>query len=276
MFFSEGIDYDINDVFDNRDATTIIDSTRDAIAAATRANVSIYGIDVRGLGAGLDDNIEIQSFPDDPSLGLGLQGAVQRSCASGRTACACWPTKPAASPSSTPTTSRRAFQRVVDENSSYYVLGYYPANDRRDGRFRKIEVHVANRPGRHGHARGAATWRRAARAQEAKLAGPNDATPELREAMSSPIPVSVAADGDDGERLQRAGQRTASVVISTLIGGRDLPLVEKDGMFKNDLEVAHDRRSTPKGKVFRRRSQHGEPDAQAGHACRASAPRGSA
>ena len=51
VYFSEGIDYDINDVFNNRDATTIIDATRDAIAAATRANVSIYGIDVRGLGA---------------------------------------------------------------------------------------------------------------------------------------------------------------------------------------------------------------------------------
>ena len=33
-----------------------------------------------------------------------------------------------------------AFQRIVDDNSSYYVLGYYPANDKRDGRFRKIEV----------------------------------------------------------------------------------------------------------------------------------------
>ena len=32
--------------------------------------------------------------------------------------------------------------------------------------------------------------------------------------------------------------KNGSVVISTLIGGRDLPLVEKDGMFKNDLEVA--------------------------------------
>ena len=53
VFFSEGIDYDITDPFNNRDATTIIDATRDAIAAATRANVAIYGIDVRGLGAGV-------------------------------------------------------------------------------------------------------------------------------------------------------------------------------------------------------------------------------
>jgi hypothetical protein len=32
-----------------------------------------------------------------------------------------------------------AFQRIVDDNSSYYVMGYYSTNERRDGRFR-IEV----------------------------------------------------------------------------------------------------------------------------------------
>jgi len=34
VLFSEGIDYDINDVFNNRDATTIMDATRDLIASA--------------------------------------------------------------------------------------------------------------------------------------------------------------------------------------------------------------------------------------------------
>ena len=60
VYFSEGIDYDINDPFGNRDATTIIDATRDAIAAATRANVAFYGVDVRGLGAGSETGIEVQ------------------------------------------------------------------------------------------------------------------------------------------------------------------------------------------------------------------------
>ena len=49
LFVSEGIDYDIMDVFNNRSASTLIDDTRDTIAAATKANVSIYGIDPRGL-----------------------------------------------------------------------------------------------------------------------------------------------------------------------------------------------------------------------------------
>ena len=40
----------------------------------------------------------------------------------------------------------KGFERIVRDNSSYYVLGYYPTNDRRDGRFRTITVRV-KRPG---------------------------------------------------------------------------------------------------------------------------------
>src|SRR5206468_5611018 len=73
---SEGIDYDINDLnpqagSNHRDASMILDETHDAIAAATRANVSIYGIDPRGLTDLGDESIEIGSFPDDTSLGIG-------------------------------------------------------------------------------------------------------------------------------------------------------------------------------------------------------------
>ena len=84
-----------------------------------------------------------------------------------------------------------AFRRLVEENSSYYILGYYPANDRRDGRFRRIDVRVG-KPGLTVRARRGYVAPRG-RAQDAKLAGPNDATPELREAMSSPVPVSGLA-----------------------------------------------------------------------------------
>src|SRR4030095_11949531 len=39
-----------------------------------------------------------------------------------------------------------AYDRIVRENSSYYVLGYYPPSNKRDGKFHKIEVQL-KRPG---------------------------------------------------------------------------------------------------------------------------------
>ena len=53
-----------------------------------------------------------------------------------------------------------AFDRIVTENSSYYMLGYYSTNDRRDGRYRKLEVRV-KRPGLRVRSRATATTRRA-------------------------------------------------------------------------------------------------------------------
>ncbi len=234
VFFSEGIDYDINDVFNNRDATTIMDATRDAIAAATRANVSVYGIDARGLLTGGDDSIEIGSFPDDPTLGLN-SSALLNEQRLGQDSLRVLADETGGFAAVNTNDIAGAFQRLVDDNSSYYVLGYYPANDRRDGRFRKIEVKV-NRPGVTVRARRGYVAARG-RVTDAKLAGPKDATPELREALTSPVPVSslpLAATA----AMFKGTAPNASVVVSTLIGGRDLPLLEKDGIFHNELEIA--------------------------------------
>ena len=58
LFISEGIDYDIYDVFEARDATIVRDEVRSAISAATRSNVSIYSVDPRGLTSLADEDIE--------------------------------------------------------------------------------------------------------------------------------------------------------------------------------------------------------------------------
>jgi hypothetical protein len=75
------------------------------------------------------------------------------------------------------------------------------------------------------------------RAAADRLVGPKDASPELREALTSPVGVSslpVAATA----AFFKGPEPNASVVVSTLVGGRDLPLAEKDGTFVNDLEFA--------------------------------------
>ena len=235
VYFSEGVDYDINDPFNNRDATTLMDATRDLIAAATRANVAIYGIDVRGLGAGTDDAIEIQSFPDDPTLGLN-SSALNDEVRMGQDSLRVLSDETGGFATVNNNDISGAFTRLVEENSSYYVLGYYASNERRDGRFRKLEVRV-NKPGLTVRSRRGYIAPRG-RVQEAKLGGSGDASAELRDAMSSPVPVSGLPLATTAS-VFKGPDRKGSVVVSTMIGGRDLPLVEKDGLFRNDLEVVH-------------------------------------
>jgi hypothetical protein len=235
VLFSEGIDYDIHDPFVNRDATTIIDSTQSAIAAATRANVAFYGVDVRGLGAGFETQSEIASFPADASLGL-TSSALHNETRLGQDSLRVLSEETGGFAVVNTNDVPGAFERLVQENSSYYVLGYYPTNDRRDGRFRRIEVKV-NRPGVTVRARrGYAAPR--GRAQAAKLAGPNEASEELREAMSSPIPVAGLVMATTASVFKGADNKGA-VVMSTTIVARDLALVEKNGTFNNDLELAY-------------------------------------
>jgi VWFA-related protein len=68
VLFSEGIDYDIYDVFNNRSAGTLMDRARDAIAAAQRANVSVYAVDPRGLAGAGDDTLASASSTGEPGI----------------------------------------------------------------------------------------------------------------------------------------------------------------------------------------------------------------
>ncbi len=106
LMFSEGIDYPILDVFDSRDASAILSDTRDAIAAASKANVNFYTIDPRGLNVMGDENMELGGFPADPLLQHQPAGVRERTAAGGRQPQACWPSRRAASrPSSATTTA---------------------------------------------------------------------------------------------------------------------------------------------------------------------------
>jgi VWFA-related protein len=249
VLFSEGIDYDINDVFNNSNATTIIDSTREMIAAATRANVALYGVDPRGLTSGMEDNIEIQAFPDDTSLGLG-QGALFNEVRLGQDSLRVMADETGGFASVNRNDFASAFQRIVDDNSSYYVMGYYSTNDRRDGRYRKIEVRLNNKPGLTVRARKgyAAPRGRAPETKNTAAAGPNASSPELREAIESPLPLTGLPIAMTAAVFKGPAPK-GSVVVSTLIAGAAIPLVEKEGTFRNDLEVQVIA-SDEKGKVY--------------------------
>ena len=146
VLVSEGIDYDIYNTFDNNSAASdILNSTRDAIAAATRGNVSIYAVDPRGLMTPGGDLIESSGVAgDEPNLGLGVQSAMEELRLSqdslrelsDETGGIAFVNR---------NNVDEAFDRIVAENSSYYVLGYYPSNDKRDGRFFMLSVRRSRR-----------------------------------------------------------------------------------------------------------------------------------
>jgi VWFA-related protein len=239
VMFSEGIDYNIYDIMtiDNSGATeasSVIDATRDMLAAATRANVAIYGVDPRGLGASFENFADVQSFPDDTSLGLN-QSALFNEVRLAQDSLRSMSDETGGFAVVNRNDFTNAFQRIVDDNSSYYMLGYYSSNDRRDGRFRKIEVRLKNQPGLVVRARKGYVAPRG-RAPETKAAAKDGPSPELKEVLESPLPLPGLPLAVTAAVFKGAAQK-GSVVISTFVHGGSLPFTEEKGMFKNDLEI---------------------------------------
>jgi VWFA-related protein len=232
LLFSEGIDYDITDVIRQYDApgnsaSAILSDIRDTIAATARSNVSIYAIDPRGLSTGTEDAIGVTDFADNdtqnsggssrPGIGLGsLRNELQLSQDSLRTL--------ADESGGFAAVNRNdfagVFDRIVKDNSSYYVLAYYPPTDKKGGKFHKIEVKMT-RPGLVARSRrGYVSAKPSAAPKNTKTGG---MTPELFEAMSSPIPVSGLTMRAFATPFKGTAPN-ASVLVGVELVGRDLTL----------------------------------------------------
>jgi VWFA-related protein len=234
VFISEGIDYDITDVFNNRAASTIIDEMRTTIGAAARSNVTIYAVDPRGL-TGYDDAIETGQFadqrprtaqddPDNPAatqprVGIGpggLRNELQLSQDSLRTIAE--ETNGFAAVNSNDLAS--AFDRIVGDNSTYYVLAYYPPSNKRDGKVHRIEVKTS-RPGV------AIRARRAYVAPTGNAPAPSEsyygASQVVSRALNSPLPTTGLAMRVFAAPFKDAAPN-ASVVLGVELRGRDLSL----------------------------------------------------
>jgi VWFA-related protein len=248
VMFGEGIDYNINEMFSDQitEAQTVIDATRDMLAAATRANVAIYAVDPRGLGGEFDELASIQSFPDDTSLGLGMSSIFNEVRLS-QDSLRVMGEETGGFAVVNKNSFSDAFQRIVDDNSSYYVMGYYSTNERRDGRFRKIEVRLPNRPGLTVRARKGYVAPRG-KAPDVKAAPKDGPTPELRDALESPLPLTGLPLALTAVVFKGPAPK-GSVVISTFVAGSMLPFADNAGMMKNDLEIVG-MATDDKGKAF--------------------------
>jgi VWFA-related protein len=229
LFISEGIDYDIEDVFNKRDASMIIDRTQELIKSASRSNVSIYGIDPRGLTDLGDQSIELNGLAagdaGDSALAdlnnRGLQNELRLQHNSLRTLAEETGGFAVINTNGFAT----AFDRIVQENSSYYVLAYYPPNPKRDGKYHNIQVRVS-RPGltvraRRGYASPSG------KPADTGLKPGSPMTVEVRDALQSPIPMS-------GLTMQvfaapfKGTPPNASVLLGVEMSGQNLRLSQGD------------------------------------------------
>jgi VWFA-related protein len=191
VYFGEGIDHELVDklVVDrpsiSQDVAAVRQSMRDAVAAATRANVSVYTIDPRGLSTGQEAAIGLPTVTSDPRSELdprrmndemNLSHLWMRAVTDETGGIPFLNTNDTAAP----------LARIIDDSSSYYIIGYYAPAGRRDGRFRRVEVSVT-RPSLEVRARKGYYAPGAGKDATAKADLKTSA--ELREAMRSPIPI---------------------------------------------------------------------------------------
>jgi len=238
LLISEGISYDIYDVFANSSAGLVMDLARDAAAAATRANVSIFAIDPRGLTA-FDETIQLAgSVPSDVSQSdFNVTARLQDSLRISQQSLQVLANETGGFAAVNRNDFAGAFARVVRENSTYYVLGYYPANDRRDGRFRRLEVRV-KRPGLQVRARRGyvAPRGRAPQPTPAVAADGGTLGPAASNALGSPIPT-----GGIPMTMFAAPYKgtapNASVVLALEMRVEDFKFTERNNVFSDRVEV---------------------------------------
>jgi hypothetical protein len=218
----------------------IVAETRRALGAASQANVSIYAVDPRGLSP-TGTSAEIGNVPEDigpylntPSLTTALQREFQLSqdslkVLSGETGGFAVLNQSDFS---------RGMTRIVEENSRYYLLGYYPPDGARDGKYRRIEVRV-KRPNltvqaRKGYLSQAAM---ADKDSTTDIDAPAGASGTLKEILKSPIPVADIPLVATASAF-RTDKREALVPLTLEIGVGPFRFKEKEGTLHDNIEVS--------------------------------------
>ena len=194
--------------------------------------MNFYTIDARGLHTIGDEMMDLGAPPQDPSFGINPQSieAERRLSADSLKVLAEQTGGYAAVERND---YAEAFDRIQRENSSYYVLGYYPPSDKRDGRYHRIEVKL-KKPGlkvtaRKGYA--APKGKGLSTAVDASVG----TSVILKDLLNSPLQaagltLSVSAAPFD--------QLKDNVAVTVEIVGRNLQFKQDKGLFTNTVEVS--------------------------------------
>ena len=244
MLISEGLDYDLQSgiaqtssglsTYTSPYATSVMQRLREAIGAMTRANVAVYSIDPRGIATTSDEVIEVGALPDNQLLGLSPT-AFQDELRQAQDSLRVLSDQTGGFAAVSSNDFSNAFQRIVQESSTYYLLGYQSDNSRTDGRFRKIEVRV-KRPGVRIRSR-LGYVAASSRNELTASTKPTASSEILGQLLDNALPVSGVPLRAFAAPFRGPGP-SASVLVGLEIDTRTFRFGRKDGLFTNQLEAA--------------------------------------
>jgi VWFA-related protein len=211
----------------------VLVSLQAALGAASRANVTLYPIDVR-RGDVSDSVMEMGAPVQDTGLGLSPQ-AVFNEMRDAQTNL--WMLAENTGGFATLTSSDydSVFSRIVEESSEYYVLAYSPQHTVLDGGYRAISVRV-NRPGVRVSARRGYYERRNPSRPLARMVASGVAQ-ETSELLMTPLP-SAGLTLDLNAVALRGEGKTADVIVTVQLEGREVAPEDAGAQAVNTLELA--------------------------------------
>lgn len=218
------------------------DRLRDFFAAASRANVTLYAFDptiythgdsLVDVGSGVPGDLDPagNEIVKSAKVADDVMAAQEnlRTMANGTGGFAV----------TGGTDLMKPFRRIRDENSHYYILGYYPTNEKRDGKFRKIEVRL-KRTDLTVDARKGYTAPKGDKSETAVVETKEGTSAPLREALrsalpSAGLPITVTAAPFRGTQ-SKEGAATVLLMMQTPPGA--VKFEEKADKYEGNLEVS--------------------------------------
>jgi VWFA-related protein len=238
VLIGEGFDYNLVDPLGT--PREVRDLVQQMIEAANRANVSIYALDPRGITQGGDEAVDIVGIDHT------LQEAWQKSGQTlrqdeGKVAkegLQVFAEGTGGYAFIDQSTMKEAFDRIRTDNSTYYLLSYSPTNDRRDGKFRAIDV-VVSRPGAMVRARKGYVE---PKGKAATVAAPvaevgGESSRVLRDALNNPLPVPGVTIAATAVPFRGSGP-TASVLVLAHLSGQSVSFVPEGDKLRGSIELA--------------------------------------
>ena len=239
LLFSEGLDYDIYEPFNRTWASAMRTFASDAVAAAQRANVTVYGIDPRGLNtAGGTFTVDVQSVSLYPQLQYGSVLGFAKELRLAQESLISLADETGGIAVINTNDIGGALERISGDSTRYYLLGYHSDPENWSaGDFRKIEVRM-KRPGLRVRARrGFVVPSPEEEIPEDEQDEELGASPTLRVALNTLVPVGdlpirVFAASFRGER------KDASVLVVVEMDGRAFKFEEREGRFYENIELS--------------------------------------